>query len=74
METRPKRTVKRVDYRELADVRLPKRVKVKPNTNDSSEKLYRLLVLESDTANALVRVRYVGYDSIRMTNGGKQVI
>ena len=65
METRPKRTVKRVDYRVLADVRLPKHARVsKPaNTNGSSEKLYRLQVLESDEANALVKVRYVGYDS-----------
>lgn len=57
--------MKRVDYRVLADVRLPKRVRsrVKPNTKDFPEKLYRLIVLESDTANALVKVRYVGYDS-----------
>ena len=54
METRPKRTVKRVDYRVLADVRLPKHARVsKPaNTNGSSEKLYRLQVLEgSDKTN-----------------------
>ena len=49
METRLKRTIKRVDYR----VRLPKWVRVKPNTNDSLEKLYRLLILESDKAQGL---------------------
>ena len=50
METRPKMPVKRVDYRVLADVRLPKYARVlKPaNTNGSSEKLYWLQVLESD--------------------------
>ena len=50
METRPKRHVKRVDYRVLADVRLPKCVRVlKPaNTNGLSEKFYWLQVLGSD--------------------------
>lgn len=65
METRSRRSLKRVDYRTLADVRVPKRVRVlKPsNTTDSPAVLYRVQVLESDTSNELLKVRYIGYDS-----------
>lgn len=67
METRQRRSVKRIDYRVLADVRVPKRVKsnhpASRQPTESSEKLYRLEVLESDATNKLVKVRYIGYDS-----------
>ena len=61
---KPKRTL-RVSYRELADVKLPRRsreqkLSSKPSTAD---KLYRLRVLEEDNEGERVKVRYIGYGS-----------
>ena len=73
--TRPRtrqstRSVKKIDYSILGDVKVPKCLKSsKPSGHVASshavqeEKLYHLEVLESDAANELVKVRYIGYDS-----------
>ena len=65
---RPKRSVPRKDYKNLADLQLPsaKRCRVprheqKP-TREESSKLYRLKVIEEDTIHDRVRVRYIGYE------------
>ena len=70
--TRPRtrqstRSVKKIDYSILVDVKIPKRLKSsKPSGHAASshtvqeEKLHRLEVLESDAANELVKVCYIG--------------
>lgn len=66
MLCRTRRTVKRPNYRELADVKIPKRVRSnikKKVTGSSTSKLYRLRVLDKDEENSRVRVRYIGYSS-----------
>ena len=65
---RPRRSTIRPDYRSLADVKVPKRIRVstrsRDNVNSTAGKLYRLRVLEEDEANAYhVKVRYIGYGS-----------
>ena len=65
---RPRRPTTRPDYRSLADVKVPKRIRVstrsRDNVNPTAGKLYRLRVLEEDEANAdHVKVRYIGYGS-----------
>ena len=65
MAERPKHSVSRKDYRQLADIQLPKRCRVlceaKP-TREDPNKLYRLEVMEEDTIRDRVRVRYIGYE------------
>ena len=65
MSGRPKRSVNRPDYHQLADVKVPKIINRThrrdgvgsfPNTT-----FYRLRVLEEDQENKRVKVRYVGY-------------
>ena len=72
MNTRPRRCGSRRNYRELADVKIPressvlsktvtvKSRKVGPSTSSDSQ-LYRLNVIERDDDNGRVKVRYIGY-------------
>ena len=70
MNTRPRRCSSRQNYRELADVKIPRKSpvlsktvksrKVGPSTSSDSQ-LYRLKVIEKDDANGHVKVRYMGY-------------
>ena len=67
---RPKRSVKRPDYRKLADLNVPKLRKitgVKRETSNNTEKistqLFRLQVIDENADSELVKVHYVGYDS-----------
>ena len=62
MSGRPKRYVGRPNYRELADVKVPRRVsctKINRNISSKSSTLYRLKILER--ADRRVKVRYIGY-------------
>ena len=64
MSGRPKRSVSRPNYCELADVKIPRRTpstKVNRATSSESSTLYRLKILERDDRNQRVKVRYVGY-------------
>ena len=67
MSARPKRSISKLNYRELADVKLPKRRRISnsktPSASSSSDSsvLYRVKVLESDGDR--VKVSYIGYDS-----------
>ena len=67
MAARSKRSVSRQNYRELADVKLPKRsrsINSSKSTSSASPEtsvLYRLRVLERDEDR--VKVRYIGYGS-----------
>lgn len=64
MSGRPKRSVSRPNYCELADVKVPRRTpstKVNMATSSESSTLYRLKILECDDRNQRVKVRYVGY-------------
>ena len=68
MAERPKRTISRPNYAELADVKLPRTKSVKKTnlrtrgvTETVEPELYRLNVLEQDIGRGLVKVRYVGY-------------
>ena len=64
MAARPKRSVPRQDYRELADVKVPKRShssKPSSSTLPDASILYQLRVLECDEDQ--VKVRYIGYGS-----------
>ena len=64
---RPKRSVGKVDYKDLADIKLPKRSRVtcrsKASLSASSDQsvLYRLKILERNEDR--VKVRYIGYGS-----------
>ena len=66
---RPRRSVPRKNYREMASLQLPsvKRCKVdsaeKANGNtEESNELYRLEVIKEDLIHDRVRVRYIGYE------------
>ena len=65
MSTRPKRSVSRPNYRQLADVKVPKTMnRTRRRDGDDSlpdSTLYRLRILEEDPEKRRVRVRYVGY-------------
>ena len=68
MAERPKRTISRPNYAELADVKLPRTLSVKKTnlrtrgvTETVEPELYRLNVLEQDIGRGLVKVRYIGY-------------
>lgn len=66
--TRETRSRKRVNYRELTNIKLPRRTVSRSSTKPSSlvdNTLYRLRVVEEDKENSLVKVRYVGYGSER---------
>ena len=63
MEAKPKRSLRRVDYRELADVKIPRTTSSKCVTGPRDDKLYRLRVLEEDNDSDRVKVRYIGYGS-----------
>ena len=74
METRPKRSVKRRNYREMVEMKIP-RISTKFTNGVTEErgvlkepppsegKLYRLQIVEKDSLNGLVKVRYIGYDN-----------
>lgn len=61
------RSLSRVDYSVLADVKIPRCTRVPKGdleqTSKHSSKLYRLKILEEDKDNGLVKVGYVGYGS-----------
>ena len=60
------RSLSRVDYSIIADVKVPRRARVSKKVKQSSKqasKLYRLKILEEDRVNGLVKVGYVGYGS-----------
>ena len=62
MSGRPKRSVGRRNYRELADVKVPRRTscaKINGDISSKSSTLYRLKILERDDRR--VKVRYIGY-------------
>ena len=62
MSGRPKRSVGRPNYRELADVKVPRRTscaKIIGDISSKSSTLYRLKILERDDRR--VKVRYIGY-------------
>ena len=65
MSARPKRSVNRPDYRQLADVKVPKiinRTRRRDGVGSFPDStFYRLRVLEEDQENKRVKVRYVGY-------------
>lgn len=70
MADRPHRSVPKKNYRELADVKVPKRSRlshpsstsISGERNDSSsDKLYRLSIVDRDSENGRVKVRYIGY-------------
>ena len=64
MSARPKHSVNRQDYRQLADVKLPIVRKGRGRVEESSstsDTLYRLQILEEDQENGRVKVGYVGY-------------
>ena len=60
---RSKRSVGKVDYKDLADIKLPKRNWVTCRRKASSDQsvLYRLKILECNEDR--VKVRYIGYGS-----------
>ena len=79
MAGRPKRSVFRPSYAELADVKVPRRQKKpksrSPNIEGDEQaegELYRLDILEQDVQHGLVKVRYIEYgpeyDEWRLTN------
>ena len=65
MLSRPKHSVSRLDYRQLADFKIPQRntrIRRKDKIDSSPDStFYRLRVLEEDKENRKVKVRYVGY-------------
>ena len=66
MSSRPKRAVKRPNYRELADIKVPRIARNgsrnrMTTSSASSERLYHLRILERDEVNGSVKVRYIGY-------------
>ena len=65
MSARPKRSVNRPYYRQLADVKVPKtsnRIHRRDRVGSLPDStLYCLRVLEEDQENRQVKVRYVGY-------------
>ena len=64
MSGRPKHSVSRLNYSELADVKVPRRTlstKVNETTLPKYSTLYRLKILERDEENKRVKVRYIGY-------------
>ena len=64
MSGRTKHSVSRLNYCELADIKVPRRTpstKVNKATLSESSTLYRLKILEHDDRNQRVKVRYVGY-------------
>ena len=74
MSQRPKRSVSKVNYAELADVKVPcvrkqKRegAKITGEPEHSLSTLYRLSIVEENRQEGLVKVRYVGYGD--MMNG-----
>ena len=68
MSTRPRRSGSKRNYRELADIKIPRKssvvsritksTKVVPPSTDN---LYRLNIIEKDDENGCVKVRYIGY-------------
>ena len=71
MAQRPKRSVPRRDYASLADLKLPR---IKKSNNHSTPRLsdsegeangelYRVEVVEENTATSQVKVRYIGYST-----------
>ena len=71
MAQRPKRSVPRRDYASLADLKLPRIKKSNnrstPRLSDSegeaNGELYRVEVVEENTATSQVKVRYIGYST-----------
>jgi len=66
MVEQPKRLVDKVNYRELADIKLPKRSRVAKNSKATSSgnperTWYRLKILQRNEDQ--VKVRYIGYGS-----------
>ena len=65
MSQRPKRSVSKVNYAELVDVKVPSvRKQKREGVNepaDSPSTLYRLIIVEENRPEGLVKVRYVGY-------------
>ncbi len=64
MSGRPKHSVSRLNYSELADIKIPRRslsTKVNETTLPKSSTLYQLKILERDEENKRVKVRYIGY-------------
>ena len=68
MSQRPKRSVSKVNYAELADVKVPsvrkqKRegAKITGKPEHSLSTLYHLSIVEENRQEGLVKVRYVGY-------------
>ena len=69
---RPRRSIKRPNYGELADMKVFKYCKPRARKQAKGElpaptrklrAVYRLNIVERDEANELVKVRYIGYDS-----------
>ena len=66
MSCRPKRAVNRPNYRELADVQVPKRARSNTRnraTSSSTPEFYHLRILDRDEENGRVKVRYIGYSA-----------
>ena len=67
MDQRPKCFVPRVNYAELVDIKIPavrKRKAIDLTTaikESEGDRLYRLSILQRNSQEGLVKVRYVGY-------------
>lgn len=59
------RSLKRVDYNELSDIKLPreKKAKVANSKEADRDKLYPVEIVEQDDGNGRFKVHYVGYSS-----------
>lgn len=62
-DNRRLRSVKRVDYSELSDVKLPREKKAKVAKEADRDKLYPVEIVEQDDSNGRFKVHYIGYSS-----------
>ena len=62
-DLRPRRSIKRVNYKEVLNLKVPVVSKHLRLNDNSDEKLYRLKVIEEDETRGWVNVSYIGYSS-----------
>lgn len=62
-DSRPKRSIKRVNYKELLNLKVRSVSQKRKCLNDRSDKFYRLKVIEEDETRGWVKVNYMGYSS-----------
>ena len=78
MSGRPKHAVKRLNYWELADVKVPRIAcngsRNRMTTSSTSSKLYRPTIFERDKENSSVKVRYIGLGEDLMNGEQKRIL